>query len=304
MGKNTPSGNTTTTTQNTPWWAQANQLIGNANLPFSQSLYGKADQIGNTPLTFPTFQTYASPTTQQNQAITAQTNLAQNDPTMRAATAGINPYLSGQMLSAGNPYFGNVVSQLGQSIAPSIDSHFNMNGRGGSGANNQAFASALSNTAGQMAYQNYSDMAANQLKALSLSPQISQGNFSDIGQLASAGAQQQAFNQLPISQALNSYFFNQQAPYLQASEMANLLGQPMPGGGTQSNPYFTNPIGSALGTAVGALGLYNMANQAYGGNLASNTASGVGNLWGSLFGSSGGAPMTAATASIWGDALP
>lgn len=278
-GKNQPAGNTTTSTTSAPWSGASGYLTG--------TLYPKALNIGNTPQTYFPGQTYASPTGQQNQAIAAQTQLAQNDPTMQAATGGIQPYLNGSMLSAGNPYFGNVVSQLGQAIAPSIDSQFNMNGRAGSGANNQAFASALTNEAGQMAYNNYNDQSTNQLKAMLLAPQISGGNFNDIAQLGAAGAQQQAFNQLPITQAMNQYFYNQQAPYNQASEMANLLGVGMGQNSATSSPYFTNPVGNALSTGIGALSLYNMGNQATGGGLNG----GVSSLWSSLFGG-GGAGLT------------
>lgn len=274
-----PGGNVQQVSTLNPWGGQQSYLSQNGNP--SDTLYGQAYRVGNTPLSFPGFQTYADPTQQQNQAIQRQSDLAINDPTMRAATGGIAPYLNGSMLSAGNPYFGNVVGQLAQSIQPQIDSHFNMNGRAGSGANNQAFASALANTAGQMAYSNYNDQSTNQLKAMLEAPGISQGNFNDIAQLGAAGAQQQAFNQLPITQALNKFQFQQDAPFLQAQRYQSLLGQPVQGGGTNTVPYFTNPAANILGAGSGALSLYNGVNQASNGSLTS----GIGSLYSSLFGS-------------------
>lgn len=269
-GGSSPAGSTTTST--TPF--ASNYYAANSGVDPS-TLYGMAYNIGNTPQSYFPGQTYADPTQQQNQAIGAQTNLAQNDPTMQAATSGLQPYLNGSMMSSANPQFQNMVSQVGQSIAPSIDSHFNMNGRGGSGANQQAYASALANSASQMAYQNYNDQSTNQLKAELIAPTTSQGNFNDISQLNAAGAQQQAQNQLPITQAMNQYFFNQQAPYMQASQMASLMNG---SGGNTSTPYFTNPTANALSTGIGALSLYNQANQATGGS------SSISGIYNNLFG--------------------
>ena len=281
-----PAGSTTQTTTTAPWEQQA---------PYLASLYQRARTVTSPDLQYFPGQTFASPTAQQEQAIGLQGNLATNDPTMQAATSGINPYLNGSMLNAGNPYFGNMVNQLGQAIAPSIDSHFNMNGRAGSGANNQAFASALTNQAGQMAYQNYNDQSTNQLKALLLAPQISGGNFNDIAQLGAAGAQQQAFNQLPITDAVNRFNFNQDQPFIQAQRFGSLIGAPMSGGGSSTSPYFTNPVGSALGTGIGLASLYGMGNNISGGALNS----GVSGMWNSLFNSGAGAisPDTFSTLS-------
>lgn len=272
-GGSSPAGSTTTsTTPFAPYFYTGDNQNGTYN---PNALYQKAATIGATQQSYFPGQTYADPTQQQNQAISAQTNLAQNDPTMQAATSGLQPYLNGSMMNSQNPQFQNMVSQVGQSIAPSIDSHFNMNGRAGSGANNQAYASALSNSASQMAYQNYTDQSTNQLKAELIAPTTSQGNFNDISQLNTAGAQQQAQNQLPITQAMNQYYFNQQAPYMQASQMASLLNGT---GGNTSSPYFTNPVGNALSTGIGALGLYNQASQATGGS------SSISGLYNNLFG--------------------
>lgn len=303
-GGSAPAGNTTSTTSQTPFAPE--YYVGNRYIPWNQSLYGRATGVGNTPLSYFPGQTYASPTAQQEQAINLQGNLATHDPTMQAATGGISPYLNGSMLSAGNPYFNNMVGQIGQAIAPSIDSHFAANGRYGSGANANAFASALTNEAGQLAYQNYNDQSTNQLKAFLEAPQISQGNFADIGQLAAAGAQQQAFNQLPITEAVNRFQFNQDAPYLQAQRMASLLtGQG--GTGTSTSPYFSNQIGGALGAAstlFGGSGLNGMGPSLYsqmGGPSFSGIGNGASGLWGDLFGM-GGAGATADAGSLIGAA--
>lgn len=287
MGKSSPSGSTTVTQNNSPWPGVSSYLTG--------TLYPKAQNIGNQPLTYFPNQTFANPTPQQTQAIGLQSQLATNDPVMQSATGGITPYLNGSMLSAGNPYLGAAFNTAAQAAIPQIQSGFEANGRYGSGAAANAQASALTNLAGQMAYQNYSDQSTNQLKAMLLAPQISQGNFADIGQLASAGAQQQAFNQLPITEAMNRFQFNQDAPFLSASRMAQLLGG-APTSSTQTQPYFSNPVGSALGTGIGALGLYNMFNNS---GLGSSIGGGASSLWNSLFGSGMGADASSAAGQMF-----
>src|SRR6185312_3149902 len=305
MGKSSPAGSTTQTTSNIPF-GQGYFYNGQTGSP--NTIFGQAYNIGNTKLQFPNFQTYASPTAQQNQAISAQTNLAQNDPTMQAATGGIQPYLNGSMLNAGNPYLQNAFNSAAQTAIPDIQSGFESNGRFGSGAAANAQASALTNLAGTMAYQNYNDQSTNQLKAMLEAPGISSGNFQDIANLSAAGAQQQAFNQLPITQALQQFQFKQDEPFLRDQRYESLLsGQGNMG--TSTSPYFTNPIGSALGTGIGALGLYNMGNQATGGSFNSglqslynnNTyGSGISGIWNSLFGVGAGDAGSAAGAAAGG----
>lgn len=86
--------------------------------------------------------------------------------------------LNGSYLSAGgNPYFQNMISQLGQAIQPQIDGQFAAMGRYGSGANANAFASALANQAGQLAYQNYGAERANQVQTANNLPSYTAGLF-------------------------------------------------------------------------------------------------------------------------------
>src|SRR6185312_6303589 len=285
MGKSSPAGSTTQTSTQTPF-ASGYFYNGQTNSP--STLYGKAYNIGNQNLKYFPGQTFASPTDQQEQAIQLQGNLATNDPTMQAATGGIQPYLNGSMLNAGNPYLQNAFNSAAQTAIPSIQSGFEGNGRFGSGAMANAQASALTNLAGNMAYQNYNDQSTNQLKAMLEAPDISSGNFQDIANLGAAGAQQQAFNQMPITEAVNRFNFNQDAPFIDASRMQSLLTGGS-GGGTSTSPYFTNPTGSALSTGLGALGLYNMGNQITGGGFNS----GVSSLWNSLFNGAGNGFTTA-----------
>src|SRR6185312_64347 len=286
MGKSSPAGSTTQTSTQTPF-ASGYFYNGQTNSP--STLYGKAYNIGNQNLKYFPGQTFANPTDQQEQAIQLQGNLATNDPTMQAATGGIQPYLNGSMLNAGNPYLQNAFNSAAQTAIPAIQSGFEANGRFGSGAAANAQASALTNLAGTMAYQNYNDQSTNQLKAMLEAPGISAGNFQDIANLSAAGAQQQAFNQLPITQALQQFQFKQDEPFLRDQRYESLLsGQGNMG--TSTSPYFSNPIGSALGTGIGALGLYNMGNQATGGSFNSglqslynnNTyGSGISGIWNS-----------------------
>src|SRR5579883_2536495 len=148
MGKSTPSGSTTTTTTNQPWSGQA---------PFLSTEFNQAQNLlNNNPITYYPGQTVAPVGPQTYQALNLQQNRAlSGSPVTNSAQNYATNLESGNFLNAGNPYFQNMVGQIGQAIAPSIDSRANMDGRAGSGANQQAFDSALSNTAGQLAFQNY-----------------------------------------------------------------------------------------------------------------------------------------------------
>lgn len=107
--------------------------------------------------------------------------------------AALNSTLDGSMLSAGNPYFQQMVTQLGQSIQPQIDGQFAAAGRYGSGANANAYADALSRQAGQLAYQNYGQERTNQLGAVSQLPGYTAG-------LSNPGQQQLTAGYAPLNQ--------------------------------------------------------------------------------------------------------
>jgi len=104
-----------------------------------------------------------------NQGVTAATGLDATGNTTEANT------LNGSYLSASNPFFANMVQQAAQQVRPNIDSGFEASGRGGSGASANALDSAVSNTAGNLGFQNYTAERGNQQAALAGLPSYTAG---------------------------------------------------------------------------------------------------------------------------------
>jgi len=88
-----------------------------------------------------------------------------NNGAPNSANGYLTPYADSSYTSSQNPAFQQVLTQIEQAIRPQVDGSFGAAGRYGSGANANAFASALTNTAGDLAYQNYNDASNRQLTA-------------------------------------------------------------------------------------------------------------------------------------------
>jgi hypothetical protein len=174
-----------------------------------------------------------------------------------------NPFFSGAFKGAaeqaGNVYNANVNSAL---------SNASQAGRYGSGAMNTALgaagttlANSLSNTAGQLAYQNYGAERGMQQQAAQNAPSLAQQDYFDINQLAQAGQGYEGYSQLALQDALNRYNATQNAPQnALAQYMGYVTGSPQ--GSQTTSQVYKNPmagiaggagIGGSLGGTQGAL---------------------------------------------------
>lgn len=223
----------TVTTNQDPWGPQQPYLtrgFGEAAglLDAGPQTYYPGQTVADTP---------AATTMGQNAML--QGAAASND--LRNATA------SGAFLNAGNPYFQNMVGQIGQAIRPSIDSAFAASGRLGSGAHANAYASALADKAGSLAFQNYGAERGNQIAAAQ--------DYSPYQAFMTVGQQQRGTQQEYIQDALNRYNFAQQAPQQSLAQYMNIVGNRSYGGvSTSQQPYTSNPTLQGLGTGISALG--------------------------------------------------
>jgi hypothetical protein len=191
-------------------------------------------------------------------------------------------YTNGSMLSAGNPYFQQMATTLGQTITPQVMSQFESSGRYGSGAAANALSSALTNKIGDMAYNNYNQGQTNQLQAAALSPGLSQTDYTNLNAANTAGNALQGQQQNQINADAGRYNYYQQLPYQQLQNYQQAVTGQYGGTQSTSQPYYQNPLASAAGAASGIGGLL----------------SGAGSLGlGSLFGGAGGA------AAGWGGGL-
>lgn len=194
-----------------------------------------------------------------NNGLTTASNYATPGATNNPANTYLTPFANGSM-TGNNPYFQNLVNQLSQSVQGSTDGGFAAAGRYGSGANANAFNTALTNEAGQLGYANYNQSLQNQLGA---ADQLSTNNTS------STNLALQALGLIPnLSSAStgagSSAIAAAAAPATTYANILSLLGS---GGGTVTNNGTSNgqysgktssmgfnfaPQGSFMGIGFGA----------------------------------------------------
>jgi len=191
---------------------------------------------------------------------------ATGSPLMRSAQDQLNKTISGEYLSAGNPYFQQAVDAAARPIReafsgevmPGIDSNFSAAGRYGSGMQQEAYNDAntalgrqISDMASQMAYQNYAAERDNQMRGMMFAPEMASQDYKDISMLGLAGAGFDQYNQQQIDaeKARYDYNANKDMQWLQ-NYVGMLGGAPPP---TQTNSAKT-PAPSPWATVAG-LGL-------------------------------------------------
>lgn len=275
MSKSSPSGTTTTTNTNTPWAGQQ---------PYLQQGYASAANLmSSDPMQYYPGQTVAQPTAPQTTAINLQTQRAlDGSPVTNASQQYLTTLESGSLLDAGNPEFNNMVGQIAQAVEPQVDSSFAGAGRTGSGAQANAFESALTNAASNLGYQNYNSTLQNMTAALPQAIPLANQDYTDISQLNQAGTQEQSNNQANINEDIARFTGNQQLPWEELANYTGAIGGAVPGGGTTATPYYTNTAGNVLGAVTAGSSLANSASSAKSGKNAGSsiTQNGMGSLYG------------------------
>lgn len=144
-------------------WNIADNLV-NANAPAGQNAVGNGLALTTTGANA------------ASGAATAGLNTALNignGNNTNAANGYLTPFANGSM-SGNNPNFQAVLDQFSRGAQSATDGNFAASGRYGSGANANAFNSAVANKAGDLSYQNYGDSLTRQLQA---SGQLSANNI-------------------------------------------------------------------------------------------------------------------------------
>lgn len=237
----------TVSTASEPWSVQRPYL----ERGFQQA-QGLLDQ---GPQTYYPGQTVVDQSAATTQGQGAAMDSANNSNFLRNYTVG------GGFLSSGNPYFQGMVNQMGQAIRPGIDSAFAASGRLGSGAHANAFASALADKAGSLAFQNYGAERANQMAAGQ--------DYTASQAMMGVGQQQENRGREFIQDALNRYNFAQQAPQQSLNNFMNIVGNRSYGGTqTSQQPYTSNPTMQAFGTGIAGLGALGSLGQGMPGLLS------------------------------------
>jgi len=212
----------------------------------AQRLY----QAGGTPVVSPSSTTQQAMEAMQNRAL-------QGSPLLGAAQAQQMGTVQGNYLS-GNPFFQGAFQPAAQQATSAfnqaignIGSQASRAGRYGSGAmgdlQNQAagqLAQSLTNTAGQLAYQNYAQERARQEAAATGAPQLGAADYGDIQKLLGVGQLGEQYQQAAYAQpqqALTSF-------------LTGIQGLPMGTTGTTTTPQYYNPTANTIGNIAGAAG--------------------------------------------------
>lgn len=233
-------------------------------------------------------QTYVSPSqTTQTGLQALETRALQGSPLVGQAQQQLQNTIGGNYLS-GNPFFQGAftpaaqaaTAQFNQAIGD-ISSAASKAGRYGSGAMGSLqdrasgqFAQQLTNTAGQLAYQNYADERARQQAATMAAPAMAQADYQDIQNLLAAGQAREGYTGQQLQSDIARYNYGQQLPQQNLSTfLSSVYGNPMSNlrSTTQSGTADTSTLQNVLGTAATLGGLYK--------NLGGST--GIGNLWNS-----------------------
>ena len=231
-------------------------------------------------------QTYVGPSQQTQAALAAaQQRATMGNPLVPAAQQAAQQTIQGGFLG-GNPFFEGAFRGATQGAQTAYQdatqlalSNASRAGRYGSGAMGTAldraggvFANALTNTAGQLAFQNYDTERGRQQAMIGAAPSLAAADYSDINQLLQTGQAAEGYQEAAMADAVNRFNFAQQAPYMKLqSYLSGAYGAPS--GMQQTTPVYRNQMGNVLGGALtgaalgGGTGLGAGVGAAIGGGL-------------------------------------
>jgi hypothetical protein len=257
-------------------------------------------------------QTYVSPSQQTQTGLQAlEQRASQGNPLTGAAQGQLQNTIQGGYLQ-GNPFFQGAFNPAAQaaeskfkSTLGDIGSAASKAGRYGSGAMSTMqqgasgqFAKTLADTAGTLAYQNYSDERARQQAATMAAPAMAQSDYADIQNMLKAGQMREGYTGAQQQADINKFNFLQNQPQVNLQNFlggvyGNPLGRIQQGGSTSAS----GPSGwqNLLGGAATAAGIYKNIGGAQGVSQIGNWLTG-GNSSPSNFVDAGG--MGAASNSV------
>jgi hypothetical protein len=226
-----------TSSTSMPKWMKPYVTYG---LNEAQSLYQSAN-----PQYYPG-QTWIDPSAQTQAALQATQNRAlMGNPLLPAAQQQQQDVIGGQYLQ-NNPYFNQALQGAAQA---STQQYYDAIGQATSGAARAGrygsnalqeqqqraggqLANALTNQAGQLAYQNYGAERGRQEAAAGNAPGLANADYFDINQLLQAGQMGEGYQQNALEGDVARFNFQQNAPY---QKLASYLGAVygVPGGGGQ-----------------------------------------------------------------------
>jgi hypothetical protein len=235
---------------------------------------GQAQQLyqGGGPQYY-TGETFVAPSQTTQAGLQAlETRALAGNPLTGAAQQQLQGTIGGAYLG-GNPFFQGAFAPAAQAAQTQfqqtlgdIGSKASLAGRYGSGAmgnlQNRAtgqYAQALTNTAGQLAYQNYEAERQRQQQATGLAPQMAATDYQDIQQLLNAGQLREGYQGQQLGADVQRFNFLQNQPQQNLQNYMSLVyGNPLGrvGTSTASGAADTSTLQKLLGTAATGAGIY------------------------------------------------
>ncbi len=261
MKKGGGGGGSSDTKQTTvPWGPQQ---------PYLKDLFSRAQQELNAPgPNYYPSSTIAPFTPRQWQGQNLALRTAWGDLTnLGQRAAGANEFLLGDALRPeSNPYLqqsvdaalGRTTRAFNEDVLPNIRSTFVGAGQGGSTRQGIAEGIAmdrlqqnLGDTAASMYSQAYNQGLDAMLRGVALSPQTGQLLLAPSGVVSAVGADQQAMNQAQLTDEVNRWNFEQNAPWNELAQYGQLITGGFGGTSTTSAP--SPERNTLMGAAGGAL---------------------------------------------------
>lgn len=220
-----------------------------------------------------TGETFVAPSQTTQAGLQAlETRALAGNPLTGLAQQQLQGTLGGAYLS-GNPFFQGAFAPAAQaaqqqfkSTLGDIGSKASLAGRYGSGAmgnlENRAagqYAQALTNTAGQLAYQNYEQERARQQQAIGAAPQLAATDYQDIQNLLQAGQIREGYTGQQLGADIQRFNFLQNQPQQNLQNYMSLVyGNPLGrvGSTTASGAADTSTLQKVLGTAATGAAVY------------------------------------------------
>ena len=172
-----------------------------------------------------------------------ETRAARGNPLLPSAIDQQLSTIEGDRLSAGNPYFADMmasaarpaVSEFNKAIRD-IGSRTAQSGRYGSGAmgemESQAsenLANSLTSRAAELAYSNYGTERGRQDAAIAAAPAMGNAEYTDINQLIDVGQTFEGYDKNALNADIARFEYNENKPYMKLDNyLSGAYGAPAP----------------------------------------------------------------------------
>jgi len=241
-----------------------------------------------------TGETFVSPSQTTQAGLQAlETRALAGNPLTGLAQQQVQGTLGGAYLG-GNPFFQGAFAPAAQAAQTqfkdtlgNIASKASLAGRYGSGAMGSLqdrasgqYAQALTNTAGNLAYQNYEQERQRQQQAIGAAPQLAATDYQDINQLLQAGQLREGYQGQQLGADITRFNFLQNQPQQNLQNYLSLVyGSPLGRVGSTSTSGYadTSAFQKLLGTAAVGAGVYKNLGGTWLNNFGANPIDSFGN---------------------------